>query len=146
MADPDSPDGSPQISTTITAVITLPEEMNFNVEVNRVKASSDIYYKKKKMGELNIEKWQEATSKRINGTKDDPPLLVIESSIKDAPIDITDEDVFTTVVQELLFGSEPLMLSVNALVDVELDTALGVLTVPEIPATGKVPVKRGFGL
>jgi hypothetical protein len=144
LADPDDPDSNPQMSGTITAVITLPEEMNFQLDVQRVRATADIFYKKRKLGELNLRKWQPATSKHLNNTEGEQPLLLVESEVKKAPLDITDEDVFTDVVQQLLFGEKPVILQIKADIDVELDTALGVLTVQQIPAEGKVPVKRGF--
>src|SRR5258708_3960223 len=48
MAEPDTPESNPQVSATITAVITLPEEMNFQVDVQRIRATADIFYKKSK--------------------------------------------------------------------------------------------------
>jgi hypothetical protein len=138
---PGSPDNDPTVSATITAVITLPDEMNFSVNVHRVRATSDVFYQKQKMGELNIREWQPAKSTPlIEGGK---PLLLVESDIKDAPLTITDDDVFAEVLQTLLFRRK-VELNVKAKVDVEIDTALGALTVQEIPAEGQVPVKRGF--
>jgi hypothetical protein len=141
-ADPGTPDSEPKVSATITAVITLPDEMNFSVDVQRVRATSDVFYKKQKMGELNIREWQPARSTPLEeaGGK---PLLLVESEIKDAPLTITDDDVFTDVLQALLFRRK-VTLNVKAKVDVEIDTALGALTVQEIPAEGEVPVNSGF--
>jgi hypothetical protein len=143
-ADPDSPEAQPKISAMIKALITLPEEMNFSVDVKRVRANADIFYKKRKFGELNLRKWQKANSTRVEGSDDGKPLLLVESAIEDAPLDITDEDIFTEVVQALIFGSKPVVLTIEATVDVEVDTALGIMTVRQIPAEGKVPVQRGF--
>jgi termination-of-autophagy Tag1-like protein len=144
LADPDDPESNPQVSATIKAVITLPEEMNFQVAVQRVRAIADIYYKGSKLGDLNLRKWQPATSTRLNNTEGEPQLLLVESDVDKAPLNITNQDTFAEVVQALLFGGKPIMLEVKADVDVELDTALGILTVQEIPAEGKVPVKSGF--
>jgi hypothetical protein len=141
-SDPGAPDSDPKVSATITAVITLPDEMNFSVDVQRVRATSDVFYQKRKMGELNIREWQPAKSTPLT-EEDGKPLLLVESDIKDAPLTITDDDVFADVLQTLLFRRK-VMLNVKAKVDVEIDTALGVLTVQEIPAEGDVPVKRGF--
>lgn len=143
-AEPDTPESKPQISATIQAVIILPEEMNFKLDVDQVRAIADVFYKKKKMGELNLRKWQPATSTRLNSTEDVRPLLLIESAIDKAPLDITDQDVFTDVVQQILFGSKPVLLKVQANVDVQMETALGILTVQDIPAEGEVPVDSGF--
>jgi hypothetical protein len=144
MAEPGTPESNPQVSATITAVLTLPEEMNFQLDVDRVRAKTDIFYKKAKLGELDLRKWQPATSKRLSSGAGEQQLLLVESDINKAPLNITDEDAFTDVIQQLLFGKKPVILGVKANVDVELNTALGILTVQDIPAEGKVPVKRGF--
>ncbi|KAF2399060.1 hypothetical protein EJ06DRAFT_512087 [Trichodelitschia bisporula] len=145
MADPDTPESNPQISATIKAVIALPEEMNLSLDVNKIRATADIFYKKRKLGVLDLHKWQPATSHPLGDAAG--PALLIESAIASAPLSITDDDVFADVVQALLFGSKPLMLSVTAAVDVHLDTALGPLTIRRVPAQGTVPVKpiRGPG-
>jgi hypothetical protein len=142
--DPDSPESSPKISANINAWITLPEEMNFAVDVSRIRATADIMYKKRKMGELNLRQWQDASSEQVDNPMGRHPFLVVESAIKDAPLTITDENIFSEVVQALLFGGKAVTLAINADVDVEIETALGILTVREIPASGKVPVERGF--
>jgi hypothetical protein len=144
LADPDTPESNPQVSATIVAVINLPEEMNFKLDVDRVRATADIFYKKAKLGELNLRKWQPATSKRLISGEGEQQLLLVESEVNKAPLNITDEDAFADVVQQLLFGTKPVILQVKANVDVELNTALGTLTVQEIPAEGNVPVKSGF--
>ena len=141
-ADPGTPDSEPKVSATIMAVITLPDEMNFSVDVQQVRATSDIFYQKRKMGNLNIREWQPAKSSPLH-EDGEKPLLLVESEVKDAPLNITDDDVFADVLQALLFRRK-VTLNVEAKVDVEIDTALGALTVQEIPAEGEVPVKRGF--
>jgi hypothetical protein len=141
LPDPDSDSDSPEVSANIKAVINLPEEMNFSVNVTRIRATSDVFYKKKKIGEIDLRKWQPASSTPLVAPNE-PPMLQVESGINKAPLKITDDDAFTDILQHLLFGQE-VVLKVKALVDVEIDTALGVLTVQEIPAEGDVPVKRG---
>jgi hypothetical protein len=96
-ADPDSPESNPMISGNIETFITLPEEMNFKVDVQRIRATADVLYKKKKLGELDLQKWQPASSKQINDT-DSTPLLFITSDIEKAPLNITDQDVFSYVI------------------------------------------------
>jgi len=61
-ADPDSPESNPMISGTIETYITLPSEMNFKVGVQSIRSKANVFYKKKKLGEFDIEKWQPATS------------------------------------------------------------------------------------
>lgn len=144
-ASPDSPESNPLISAVIEAFITLPQEINFEVDVQRVRADADVFYKGKKLGELDLNKWRPATSKPAGVDESGRPLLRIESEMKKVPLKITDDDLFTRVIESLLFGGKDVLLEVKALVDVEIDTTLGVLTVREIPAKGQVPVKRGFG-
>jgi hypothetical protein len=142
-ADPSKPESNPRISANIKAIVALPEEMNFNISVGRVRADADVFYKGKKLGILDLHKWQQANSTRLAAeSEDDGPSLLVQSSINDAPLNITDDDVFTDVVQALLFGSKSVFLSIKALVDVETETALGAFAIRKIPAEGQVPVKR----
>jgi aspartate/tyrosine/aromatic aminotransferase len=67
---------------------------------------------------------------------------MVQSNINEAPLDITDNNVFTDVVQALLFGDKSVFLKIKALVDVETETALGAFAIRKIPAEGEVPVKR----
>lgn len=134
-ADPDTPEAQPAVSATVKALVGLPREMNFNLDVDRVKADADVYYKKKKLGRLDLRKWQPArTSKTDDG-------LLIESDVNKAPLEITDDDVFADVVNALVFGGEGVVLGVKAYVDVNTVTALGEFVVRELPASGKVYVK-----
>ncbi|TGJ78791.1 hypothetical protein E0Z10_g9978 [Xylaria hypoxylon] len=140
-ADPDDPASSPKVSGNILVTANLPSDMNFAINVTNVRATADVIYKTKKMGELNLRKWQHANSTRVDGKGSDGPILKIESRIIEAPLNITDSDVFADVVQALLFGNKPIRLDVQALVDVKVDTSLGELVLKEVPAEGKIPVK-----
>ena len=140
-APPDSPAAKPQVSGNVEVLVALPKEMNFNLDVQQIRADADIYYKGRKMGVLNIRKWQNATSSPPNGT-DKGNSLMIKSHIQNAPLDITDQDVFTEVVQALIFGGKDVVLQVKADVDVKLKTTLGEFAVKKIPAQGDIPVKR----
>ena len=141
-ADPKSPDSHPQISATVEAFVGLPKEMDFPIAVAQVRATSEIYYHKKKLGNLDLSKWQKANSTQIEAHGNVQAGLAIESIVKDAPLEITDDDVFSDVVQALVFGDKPVVLGVKADVDVETETALGKFVVRDIPAEGKVFVKR----
>lgn len=141
-ATPDTPEASPRISATVKALVGLPKEMNFPIDVSRVRADADVYYHKKKLGRLDLHKWQKANTTRIEAHDDVEAGLAIESVVKNAPLKITDDDVFTELVQDLIFGGKPVLLGVKADVDVETETALGKFVVREIPAEGKVFVKR----
>lgn len=146
LPDPFSDDdsGNPTISAEVKALIALPEEMNFNLSVSQVRADADIFYHGRKLGKLDLHKWQAATSKRVESEDEDTggPLMLVSSSIRDAPINITDDDLFTQVVEDMLFGGKTVVMHIKADVDVKVDSALGELTVRKIPAEGEVPIKR----
>ena len=141
-AEPDSPEAQPRVSAVVKALVGLPKEMNFPISVSQVRADADVFYKKKKLGELNLKKWQTANSTLVEAHGNVPEGLAVESVVKDAPLQITDNDVFADLVKALIFGGESLVLGVKANVDVETETALGKFVVREIPAEGKVFVKR----
>jgi hypothetical protein len=145
-ADPTDPASNPRVSGNILVTAGLPSEMNFGIDVKSVRATADVTYKSKKMGELNLRKWQPANSTRVEGDETEGPSLQIESRIIEAPLNITDSDVFGDVVQALLFGTKPIQLGVQALVDVKVQTSLGELILKEVPAEGKIPVKRPSSL
>jgi hypothetical protein len=132
-AEPGTPESKPQISGDIIVLAALPKEMNFGINVSRVRANADVFYKGKKLGVLDLKKWQKASSEKIEATKDTEASIKIQSQIKDAPLDITDQDVLSDVVSALLFGDEDLILKVEALVDVEVSTVLGVLVIKDVP-------------
>jgi hypothetical protein len=141
-AEPGTPEAQPKVSAIIKALVGLPKEMNFPLDVNRVRANSDVYYHKKKLGELDLHKWQNANTTRLEGKEDELPALLVEAIVEDAPLEITDEDVFTEVVQALLWGSKGITLGVRAEVDVQTVTALGEFVVRRIPAEGEIFVNR----
>ncbi|KXT00442.1 hypothetical protein AC578_1909 [Pseudocercospora eumusae] len=141
-AEPDTPESNPRISAKVHALVALPEEMNFNISVGKVRADADVFYKGKKLGRLDLSKWQAANSTRVPpASKHDGPTLEVESNVKDAPLEIQDEDVFTDVIQELMFGRKTVIMTIKAEVDVGVNTALGEFAIRKIPADGQVPIK-----
>lgn len=141
-AGPDSPKSQLRLSATVEALVTLPEEMNFHVEVSRVRAEADVFYHEAKLGALDLRKWQQANSTRIDAHGMTPAGLAVKSVVKNAPLDITDDNVFADLLQALLFGENGIVLGVKAKVEVEIETALGKFVVRDLPAEGKVFVKR----
>jgi hypothetical protein len=140
-ATPGTPEANPSVSGDIQVQAGLPKEMNFGLNVTRVRASADVFYKGNKLGILDLKKWQAANSTRIND--DGVPAIIIESRINNAPLYITDEDVFTEVMQALLFGGgKSIILTLKALVDVQVGTVLGDFIIRDVPGEGDVPVKR----
>lgn len=141
-AEPDSPEAQPRISAVVKALVGLPKEMNFPIGVGRVRANADVFYKKRKLGDLDLSKWQTANSTLVEAHGDVPNGLAVQSVVEDAPLQITDDDVFADLVEALIFGGKHLVLGVKAKVDVETETALGKFVVRDIPGEGKVFVKR----
>lgn len=141
-ASPDSPRYQLRLSATVEALVNLPEEMNFHIGISRVRAEADVFYKEGKLGSLDLRKWQQAKSTRIDAHRKTPAGLAVESLVKDAPLNITDDKVFADLLQTLLFGKNGIVLGVKAKVEVEVETALGKFVVRDLPAEGKVFVKR----
>lgn len=139
-ADPN--ESSPTISGNIVVIAAIPHEMNFNINITGVRATADVYYKDDKLGVLNLKEWQAAKSERIEPKDGEDPVLKIQSTIKDAPLNVTDEDVLTDVLQEYLWGGRPVMLKIVALVDAQVSNVLGELTIKDVPAEGAIPLKR----
>lgn len=134
-------DEDPTISGNIVVIAGLPKEMNFDVDVREVRAKSDVFYKGKKLGVLNLEKYQPAQSERLEPVDGGDADLKIQSQIKEVPLKITDEVVFQQILAQYLVGG-PIELRIVALVDVKIFTVLGEVVVKALPAEGIVPVKR----
>ncbi|KAK8077535.1 hypothetical protein PG996_003705 [Apiospora saccharicola] len=140
-ADPDDPASDPTVSGNILVTAGLPSEMNFGINVTKVRALADVYYKKDKLGVLDLKKWQDANSTRVEEDKKHEASLKIASWINEAPLHVTNGTVFGDVVQQLLFGTKAIQLTVKAAVDVKVETSLGRLVLKEVPAEGMIPVK-----
>lgn len=136
-----NPDESPTISGNIGVIAGLPKEMNFGINVTGVKAKSEVYYKKQKLGNLDLDKWQPAESERLEPTDEGNAMLKIQSKITEAPLDITDDTVLQDILAQYFIGG-PINLHIVALVDVQISTVLGDLEVKRLPAEGVFPVKR----
>lgn len=141
-AEPGDADADPKVSGSILVIADVPSEMNFEVNVTHVRAKSDVLYRNKKFGELNVREWQPANSTTSDAKDGEPSELKIQSRIEDAPLNVTDSDIFAEVIQEVLFGNDKLTLDVHASVDVEIETVLGQLVLKDVPAAGTIPVKR----
>ena len=120
---------------------SLPKELNLDLNVTDIRATADVLYKGDKLGVLNITEWQKARSTRVEEENGDISLL-INSRANDVPLTITDEDVFTNVLQQLLFGGREVILDIDAAVHVKVKTVLGELVLKDGPTKGKIPVKR----
>jgi hypothetical protein len=141
-AEPGTPEASPKISGVITVDVGLPNEMNFPLNVTQINAVADIFYHNKKLGKMDLQKWQKANSTRVESHGKDGPSLLVRSEIKNAPIEILDSDVLDEVVQALFFSGKPVMLDMKAHVGVGVNTPMGKFAIRGIPAKGSIPVKR----
>ena len=137
-----SPESKPRISAIVVATANLPKEMNFPIDVSRVRAAAEVYYKGKKLGDLDLRQWQTANATHIDAHGDVQAGLKVQSIVEDAPLEVTDDDVFTDVVQRIIFSGKGALLEIKAKVDIETQTALGKFIVRDIPAKGVVPIKR----
>lgn len=143
-AEPGEPASNPRVSGTVLVIAGLPSEMNFGINVTKVRALADVYYKTDKLGELNLDQWQPANSTRVEAKDGHEATLKVESRITDAPLNVTDSDVFADVLTKLIFGGTQVDLDIKASVDIKIETVLGQLVLKKVPAEGKVPVKRPY--
>ncbi|KAG9245288.1 hypothetical protein BJ878DRAFT_502197 [Calycina marina] len=132
-------DDEPTISGNIVVTAGLPKEMNFGVNVTQVMADADVFYQKKKLGFLDLHKWQDATSELIKAHGGEPASLKMQSRIEKAPLHITDSDVLGSLVWKYANGDR-IDLNIVARVNVKLETVLGELVVKDLPAEGMFPV------
>lgn len=142
-AEPDSPESQPTVSALVEVLVALPEDMNFQVDVPKIRALADVFYKNDKFGVLNISKWQNANSTIVNDT-DGSSALLVQFAMEDAPLEVTDDNILADVIQALLFGGKGVELRVAAIVDTQVSTGLGRFAVRGISAEGRVPVKSMF--
>ncbi|KAL5000708.1 hypothetical protein BDV10DRAFT_183182 [Aspergillus recurvatus] len=144
VAEPDSPESRPTVSALVRVLISVPEQVDFDLDVPRVRAKADVYYHENKLGVLDLKEWQPANSTLIQDF-DNTTALQVEFPMDKAPLEVTDEDVLTEVLSSLIFRGKPVELTVSANVDAEISTGLGKFAVRGIPADGKLTVKPPFG-
>ena len=144
-AEPGTPEAQLTVSGLVKVLINLPEQMNFHVDVPKVRAFAHVFYEGKQLGLLNMDKWQDANSTLVEDL-DGSSALLVESPIEDAPLEVTDSDLLAQIAQEMLFGSGSVVLHVAAIVDTKVSTGLGRFAVRGIPADGDVPVNSMFSL
>ncbi|KAL3437687.1 hypothetical protein BDV09DRAFT_161745 [Aspergillus tetrazonus] len=143
MAEPDTPESRPTVSALVKVLISVPEQVKFDLNIPRIRAKADVFYHEKKLGFLDLKEWQPANSTLI-GNSDNTTALQVEFPMDKAPLEVTDEDVLTDVLSSLIFEGKPVGLTVVANVDAEISTVLGKFAVRGIPADGKLTVKPPF--
>ncbi|KAL4809029.1 hypothetical protein BDV18DRAFT_133774 [Aspergillus unguis] len=144
LAEPNSPESQPTVSALVKVLIALPEQVNFELDVPRVRASADVYYYKDKLGVIDLDEWQHANSTLVQDN-DNSTALQVEFPMNQVPLRVTDDDVLTDVLSSLIFQGRPVNLTVSANVDAELSTGLGAFAIRGIPADGGLTVKPPFG-
>ncbi|PYH47482.1 uncharacterized protein BP01DRAFT_363894 [Aspergillus saccharolyticus JOP 1030-1] len=144
LAEPDSPESRPTVSALVKVLVGLPKELGLEFDVPRVRANADVFYLGQKVGVLDLMKWQPANSTLLDDI-DGKPAVLVDFAIKSAPLEVTDDEVLTDLLQDLIFSGHTVKLNVTATVDAEVATGLGILTVREIPATGQFVVKPPYG-
>ena len=136
-AQPGNPEASPKISAHIDATVALPTEFDFPISVQNLKATADLLYHQEKFAEMDVKDWQPARSYPTDDGK-----LAVQADVNEAPLNITNYGVFRTVVQRLLWGAgRGLILGIDGLTDVQMETNLGNVTIRGIPAKGDVTIK-----
>ncbi|KAF8458856.1 hypothetical protein BGX38DRAFT_1150297 [Terfezia claveryi] len=136
-ARPGTPEAAPKLSAVVDATVALPKEMNFHIDVDSLKASANLSYHGEKFGELHMKDWQPTLSHLTDDGK-----LAVRAEISQAPLDITDYEIFRTVVQRLVWGGgRGLVLGIDGFADVKMETTLGTFPVRGIPAKGDVTIK-----
>ena len=141
-AKPNTPDAQPKISAKAKVLVALPDLVDFPVKVHRMRADSEVYYHGKKLGNLDLRKWHTATSRFVADPNQGHANLEVETSIVNAPLNITNDTIFSEFVGDLLTSHKALHLTVKAEVDVEMETAIGRFIARGIPSEGEIPIKR----
>ena len=124
----------PLLSATVEAIVRLPQDMNIPLNITRLRATAEVSYQHREFGTLDIKKWIPALSKRIPGKQ----LLSVRGQVTDAPLNVTDFDVFQQVVQRVLFGGGGVKLGIEGMADADLRTSFGNFVVHNIPASGTI--------
>ncbi|KAF7713189.1 Uncharacterized protein PECH_001697 [Penicillium ucsense] len=143
-AEPGSPDAQPTVSALVKVLIGLPDHVNITVDIPSVRAHTNVFYHGKQLGTMNLDKWQDAKSTRVE-LEDGSAAMLVEFSIKDAPLQVKDNDLLAQIVQQMLFGKKGVILHVTATVDAKVATGLGQFAIHGIPGEGDVPVNIPAG-
>lgn len=146
---PGSPESSPRLSASVGALVRLPDEIHFPIDVKRLRSLADVSYEGEKFGTLNLQKWMLATSS-LSG---DGKYLQVNAAVDDAPLDVTNYDVFGKVVRKMMFEGQPVQLDIKGKAGTDIKTSLGeflvsgipiagVLTLDAFPAPGSLPLPK----
>jgi hypothetical protein len=127
----------PKISGNIKATIDIPEGIDVKVDINSVKLLADLIFKGRKFATMASPDWSPASSTFVETTE-----LHVQAQLRDVPVTITDNDVFSSVVSALLGGN--VLMDVAGTVDVKVRTGLGELQPRGLPLVAKGIEIGGF--
>ncbi|KAI5778198.1 hypothetical protein EDC01DRAFT_622872 [Geopyxis carbonaria] len=131
-AHPDSPEALPYMNATVEVLVTVPDQINISFSITRLRVRTVISYKKKPFGWFDSKRWIEVKTTLYGGT------LGAKGTLRDLPINITNYDVFESVVQELILGNEKPYLEISGNADVDTTTGLGNYVIRDIPISGNI--------
>lgn len=131
--------GKPKISGKVRGTIDIPSDVDVGLKVDSVHVLADLLYKKKKFATIESPGWSPASSKLLSDAKE----LKVEVVLRDAPVTITNQDVFSSVISQLLGGNT--LVDVIGTGDVKVATALGDLEAHELPIEAEDIEIGGFG-
>ncbi|KAK2875371.1 hypothetical protein FQN49_001642 [Arthroderma sp. PD_2] len=144
-AEPNTPEALPKVSALVQAIVAMPRQLDVPVNVSRVRTIADVFYHDHKLGIIDIKEWQNATVRRAVDDLDGKPTMIVEFDIQKAPLQVTDEDLLSEILQKMMFERQNIPLRVDAHVDAELKSALGEFIVKDIPSGGNIIVKPPYG-
>lgn len=130
--------GKPKISGKIQGIIDIPRQVEVSLEVDGVHVLADLLYKRRRFATIETPGWAPAISKFPSKEE-----LLVQVILQDAPVTITNQDVFSDVVSALLGGS--ILVDVVGNGDVKVNTSLGALEAHSLPIEAKDVTIGGFG-
>lgn len=129
---PGSPESTPRLSAAVELVVRLPEEITFPIDVKHLRSIADVLYQGTKFATLNLDKWMRATSLLL----DDRKQLQVNAVVDDAPLNITDYDIFEKIIGKFVFEEQPVQLEIAGNADIDMKTNVGQFIMSGIPASG----------
>ena len=136
IAEPGSPDSFPRLSATIEASIAIPDGMDMSLDISGLRAMANVSYHAENFGILDLHRWIPAESEILD--KDGHHVLRVQGKVKNAPLNVTDYDVFQDLVSQILFGPGKTHLGIAGDADLDVSTGLGGFIIRNIPVQGNI--------
>ncbi|TGZ80444.1 hypothetical protein EX30DRAFT_307729 [Ascodesmis nigricans] len=143
--DPNSPDSLPLVSADVEVLVALPRDVDIDFEVSALSARANVSYTGAIFGDLGMHEWMPAISEKVK--LDQQLYMKVNAAVKNAPLNVTNYDVFQQIVQKILFGERGIDLTVDGRADAEVAIPLGKFIVHDLPAAGNITIDGfpGFG-